>query len=119
MVAIFNEVKNYNTFVCCLLSLLFITERITSSSARSWSSRFWFDSEEQLSKILCLVRPQVIHDTMFDSLKNSAGIQCCCIGIPMKPLALPVGRKVKNRWCQVSVPEVKFRVNIIYTLLKK
>jgi len=119
VVAIFNEVKIYNTFLRSLLSLLFITERITSSSARSWTARICFHSEGQLSRTLCLVRPQIMHDTMFDSLKKSAGIRCCCIGITTKPLVLPVGRRLKNVWCGVLVSEVKFSIGVKYALLKK
>jgi hypothetical protein len=73
----------------------------------------------QLSTNLCVVWPQITHDVMFDSLQNSAGIQCCCIGITTKPLVLPAGKRLKFRWCEVSVYEVKFGVSIIYTLLKK
>jgi hypothetical protein len=31
-----------------------------------------------------------------DSLKSYAGIQCCCIGIAMKPLVLPGGWRMKE-----------------------
>jgi hypothetical protein len=90
------------------LSLLFITERIFINL---WSvlhhfplgtglRESWFESEEQLSTNVRLQRPQIMHNTLFDSLTNSVGIWCCCIGI-LTPLVLPAGSMVGG-WKKVE-----------------